>query len=570
MRPQNMRKVGNVASNQIYNPENRKPPIPVDADEVDSAMERFIRQKYINNVVRDSGKPRSPLSDEGTPPPLPPKNSSKFGFRSASSIFPLSSRSKKEAKHAAVLQHAHTFSPGQIQGHRSSQAFGASVTHVSPEDMDRKLAQLRDMGFQDAERNTTVLKGVNGSLERAIESLVRLGEGGRRSPAPPRTAPQERTVRNARSLTPLTPSSPGLGIDLQASGQNPLATPSSTSTNPFDMMPPAQPQTAQSTGSLQNNNPYSTSTNAYGNPVQQQEWFAQAFQNMNLNSPPQPLFPHHTGGSAPQPQTHFGFQHQQVPSAPVSPQAFNLMGFQNGMTYPQPGFVQQQPMGYNPFHSLPTSPVQQQPPIQQHLLVSNGQPQSGFANNPYARSPTSIASPTLGQIPEQSQPSFQNSQSLQSSPVGTNPFYSAPMPSVPQASNNPFSQPPQQYTQAPRVDKASIMALYGQPQLSPQSPVAGFQPTQTPTIHENQALQISPSQTTAPQSFQQPQGASQLTGSKNPFMNSGGGVASAPANQFAPNRNASRDSMNLGMDLAWTNGRHSPDAFASLSARHGR
>jgi hypothetical protein len=29
----------------------------------------------------------------------------------------------------------------------------------------------------------------------------------------------------------------------------------------------------------------------------------------------------------------------------------------------------------------------------------------------------------------------------------------------------------------------------------------------------------------------------------------------------------SRESMALGMEMAWNNGRHSPDAFASLSAR---
>jgi len=41
-----MKRVGNVASNRIYNPKNTRPPIPFDADEADSAMERFIRQKY--------------------------------------------------------------------------------------------------------------------------------------------------------------------------------------------------------------------------------------------------------------------------------------------------------------------------------------------------------------------------------------------------------------------------------------------------------------------------------------------------------------------------------------------
>jgi hypothetical protein len=56
-------------------------------------------------------------------------------------------------------------------------------------------------------------------------------------------------------------------------------------------------------------------------------------------------------------------------------------------------------------------------------------------------------------------------------------------------------------------------------------------------------------------------------GNNNPFMKSG--PAAVAPDPFATDRKISRESMNLGMDLAWTNGRHSPDAFASLSARHG-
>jgi hypothetical protein len=72
---------------------------------------------------------------------------------------------------------------------------------------------------------------------------------------------------------------------------------------------------------------------------------------------------------------------------------------------------------------------------------------------------------------------------------------------------------------------------------------------------------------------QQPSVPQHLSSSTNPFM------SGAPSSGVAGNPNAattsdpfaarSRESMNLGLDLAWTNGRHSPDAFASLSARHG-
>ena len=41
-----MKQQGNIESNKIYNPKNKRPDIPLDADEVDGAMERFIRKKY--------------------------------------------------------------------------------------------------------------------------------------------------------------------------------------------------------------------------------------------------------------------------------------------------------------------------------------------------------------------------------------------------------------------------------------------------------------------------------------------------------------------------------------------
>ena len=160
---QNMRKVGNVTSNNIYNPEHSKPPVPVDVDEADSAMERFIRQKYMNNTVNGTGKSKSPHIGEGTPPPLPPKNSTKFGFRSASSIFPLSSKSKKDAKTIAAAQVSRNESPRPPN--KPSKVFGATLDLDQPDELDQKMARLQDMGFQDAKRNALVLKGVNGNIE---------------------------------------------------------------------------------------------------------------------------------------------------------------------------------------------------------------------------------------------------------------------------------------------------------------------------------------------------------------------------------------------------------------------
>ncbi|KAM5369607.1 hypothetical protein ACJZ2D_008966 [Fusarium nematophilum] len=583
----NMRKVGNIASNNIYNPEHRKPPVPVDADEADSAMERFIRHKYMNNTVNGSGKPRSPNLGEGTPPPLPPKNSStKFGFRSASSIFPLSSKSKKEAKTMAAAYVARSPSPRLTN--KPSKVFGATLDLDQPDETDQKLARLRDMGFQDAKRNALVLKGVNGNLERAIEALVRLGEGSGRPSPLPTPSPREQTLRTSRSLTPLTPSSGGLGLGAGLSVPSRSATdrpttPSSASTNPFDNLGPAQPQTAQSTGSLQNKNPYGQ-TNPFGvpavqqQPQQQADPFSQAFQNMSLSpQQQQPLFPHHTGGPASQPtQQPAAYQQQIAPSAPTTPNGFLAMGFSNNMTYPQP--IQAQSTGYNPFFPNTTSPVQQQPQQVSNsiLLVNTSQPQTGY--NPFARSPTRIASPSLGQIPEQTQTSFQSPSVFQGSTVYQSP---APM-NPPETTTNPFfanvGQPATQMgQQAP--DKASIMALYNNyPQTTTQQSVSeqvqmpnsgphGVHSSQPPTIPENQPMLMPIAPVQATRSVSQP-----LSPSMNPFMsNATPKTATINTNNTTtsdPFAARSRESMNLGLDLAWSNGRHSPDAFASLSARH--
>ncbi|KAF4336252.1 GTS1-transcription factor of the Gcs1p Glo3p Sps18p family [Fusarium beomiforme] len=627
----NMRKVGNVNSNNIYNPEHRKPPVPVDADEADSAMERFIRQKYMNNTVSGTGKPKSPHIGEGTPPPLPPKNS-KFGFRSASSIFPLSSKSKKDAKTQATGQVGRTESPRPPN--KPSKVFGATLDLDQPDDMEQKLARLQDMGFQDAKRNALVLKGVNGNLERAIETLVRLGEGSGRPSPLPTPSPREQTLRTSRSLTPLTPSSGGLGLGAGLSVPSRPATdrpmtPSSASTNPFDSLGTAQPQTAQSTGSLHNRNPYGQ-TNPFDAPASQQpqptDGFSQAFQNMSL-LPQQPLFPHHTGGPAPQqaPQA-TGYQ-QVAPSAPTTPSGFSSLGFSSNMTYPQP--VQAQATGYNPFLSNTASAVQQQSQQGSNPFPQVNTNQASAGYNPFTRSPTRIASPSLGQIPEQAQSSFQNPSVYQGSTVyqspaplsppetATNPFFanvSQPvaqigqqvfgqqpvvqqMQSQPQGNHNPFTQQqsgqqfygqqpqmlqqqPQQFYQPQRPDKASIMALFNNyPQTTQQQPSTdsaqppyqiqqASQYSKQPTIPEKQTMQapMAPVQ----QQHRVPQSVSS---SRNPFM------SGAPSSGAVTNTNVgttsepfaarSRESMNLGLDLAWTNGRHSPDAFASLSARHG-
>ncbi|KAF4511862.1 hypothetical protein G6O67_001068 [Ophiocordyceps sinensis] len=572
----NMRKVGNVVSNQVYNPSNKRAPVPIDADEADMAMERFIRHKYVNNVPNELGKPRSPRSDEGTPPPLPPKNSTKFGFRSASSIFPLSSRAKREAKMAAVMS-ARSSAPSGLTN-KPSKVFGATVDFDGPDEVDKKLARLRDMGFLDDQRNAIVLKGVNGSVDRAVEALVRLGEGGLPGPI---TSPREHALRTSRSLTPLTkPAGSPVGLSVPQNGaqERPTtASTSSTSNNPFDMMAAAQPQTAQSTGSLQHMNPYNInwadlSTNPFGRPTHQQIDLGQAFQGLAVSVPQQSLFPHRTGdvgapGHQPQPP----LQQYLSPSAPTSPYYHHqLVNFQSSMTYPQP-----QPANYNnnPFLTQLSSPAQALGP-QQNLSVGTSPIQGGLANNPFARSPVRIASPALGQIPEQGQSNF-GTASPQPMPSNSNPFLVNPtqilsqqmgQQPVGQAAWDPQSAYYQQQSEfQQRQDKASIMALYNRPYQAPPQPMAAGSslPAQAPSIPATQAvynaLPAHSSATGQSRSVSQP-----LPGSTNPFMTSG--ATAAAAGPLSSTRHIDRDSMI--MDMAWTNGRHSPDAFASLSARH--
>lgn len=586
-----MRKVGNAVSNKLYNPDGKKPPVPIDIDEADSAMERFIRSKYISRSLTAGKRHAGARDSDDNPPPLPPKPPSRFGIRAASSIFPLGSKSKKaSAQEPASPRDSQPQPPLRNQ---SSQVFGVSVERerADGDDTEGKLARLRDMGFMDDQRNAMVLKGVGGNLERAIEALVRLGEGGGRGPtllAPTRAS----TMPLTRSLTP--------GANVEASRTRPI---SPASTNPFDMLDtpqPPQPLSSQSTGTLQNKNPY-LSTNPFGAPQQAPSALDLAFQNMSLAPPSQPLFPHHTGGLALQQDSQALYQQQMTGplTAPLPPatqnyasQGYSGMAVNGSQTYPQP--TQPNMANYNPFYSAQP----QQPPQQQPLSVNTAQFGGNPGSNPFTRSPTRIQSPTLSQIPEQTQQNFY-AQPVQ--PQTSNPFFNQMNPAasqypgqmqMPQQMPQQMGLAPQmtgymQQQQQPRPDKASIMALYNYPQPTPtQAPFQtqdGGQTAPAPTPNALFPSQTFPQQPQQQQQHQQPQQpvqhqqhptpVSPAAMSKNPFMNAGAGAGAAPQPaqlvEAAPKHNVSRDSM-MAVGLEWSNGRHSPDAFASLSARDTR
>ena len=579
---QNMKRVGNVASNRIYNPQNTRPPVPFDADEADSAMERFIRHKYQERaasvpVRHNTGSTNS----DDQPPPLPPKTGSRFGFRSASSIFPLSSKSRRQAAAAQREFEAGARSPSPDRRNKPSKVFGTSVGSDDPQDLDMKLAQLREMGFRDEKRNITVLKGLKGNLEKSVETLVRLGEGSNPGGLKPDSGPSSRTR---------TPVSASAGLTINRTRERELP---KISGNPFDALDspasPLQPQSSQSTGSLQpkqmGNNPYQQpSSNPFGlMPSQSQYSLNQAFQNMAVSSS-QPLFPNHTGGFPAQLQSQVPqlYQQSMTPPVPSMPQQhYPPVIYENPAQQPQ--------QNYNPFmqqqqHIPPIDTTFPSNPYGQHFSAPAAQTRN-FFNSPVEQSPMqqqgqqsfyNSLQPQAQQTPiQQSNPFFQNSQQHMpqqepQQPQQTYDFQAQQQAQFQQQRQQTFPLMPQQ---TGRADKRSILDLYNYPQLAP-----------TP-LHQQQnqsEMQNTPMAPNAQQQQLQQQGsvpnpvATPMAGSRNPFMNTWGSGVQSPAGsgmgQYMPAQNGARHVSQESMSVdtgGWT-GRHSPDAWGTISSRSVR
>ena len=605
---QGMKRNGNIASNRTYNPQNKKPQIPLDVDEVDSALERFIRQKYDQQsfssnaprpaVRHDTGSTRS--SDD-QPPPLPPKPGKRFGFglRSVSSVLPLSRSNRTTPATSPDGSTGYGAPPSPIRVNKQSRVFGASVGDTNGQDMDAKLGTLRDMGFSDDRKNASILKGLGGNLERTIEALVRLGESSAPS-SRSRTPAQPRNVAVSQPLpsVPVTqapartngahPVSNGSAFASQISfpGQSSIQGASTSQEQSDRSFSPAPSQASDM--SFHSTNPfqpraYNPFESTHG-PQSANYLPAKAFENMFVS---QPLFPNATGGY-PQPQPHVQdprIQHSMTPPVPQIPQQ-HLQSNQ----YAQQA---QLPMGdYNPFmqasqlnHPTPTDPYAA--PVQQQNNGSSFNPFMNFQE-------TMIQSP----ISEHPQPSiyqqqvpqsfFQQHQQPQQPPQSLAPQQpNGSMTQQPQTypGNSHYQQPQQQYAQLPpaplqpqptgRVDKSSIMALYNYPQ---------FAPPPLNNISEDGVIQPSPSneapgpQYPAEVQPRQPQRsvtmpAQMASGSRNPFQCA---VSADPDTSMAPviavngsgsNRHVSQESVDIG---GFQSGRHSPDAFANLSARYVR
>lgn len=581
-----MKRNGNVNTNRTFNPQNTKPPIPLDVDEVDAVLERFIRQKYDQQlfsggrtraaVRNDTGSTRS---SEGEPPPLPPKPGKRFGLglRSASSALPLQRSLPASPPHSPPGTNGFGGPPSPIRVNKQSRVFGASVGGGGGE-MEVKLTQLRDMGFNDERRNLSVLKGLGGNLERTIESLVRLGEGSTpasrsRTPNPPRNI----AVSQPLPSPPSSQSASAVnGISFASNGSLSQTSTGNQAQSTVQAMDPPKIQPTRNFTSPNPFQPQSQSYNPFDNSTQQATNIPleNAFQGMQLSQ--QPLFPNATGGypSQPQPQE-LRFQ-TMTPPVPQMPQQYA----QNNP------YSQQNPVtnhNYNPFYQAAPQPATASlnpyalnSQTQSNQTAHNSYQQSLMTQtfgNGYGTDSSQTYSPQQGSFQQQSlqQQQQQQQQFQQSHPPQPQPFQTHPIPShsfTDPAQDTMYAQFQQSQPQpllgqrTGRIDKTSILDLYNYPQLAPPPlPID----TNSTSAMESTNPNVPPGMKPAQRSTTMPLHLS--TGTKNPFQ-------SAPTNPSAANgispggyRHASQESVDVG---GYQNGRHSPDAFASLSARFVR
>lgn len=513
-------------------------------------MERFIRQKYehrtlSNGVSKTASQQRtgSTTSVEDEPPPLPPKPASRFGFslRASSSTFPMSKSDKSTSRASPNLRISRNErSPPRVN--KASRIMGATVG-AGADSFESKLRTLHDMGFQDGKRNLQVLKGLNGSLEKSIETLIRLGESSTATPTPGAlplpSEPQGSDIAVARSrASPVAESS---------NPNNPFFTSSNSQQRQASILPPTSqvptvpmqyPRAASASNPF---NPYTGSVVLSSTPPP----LEQSFQHLQITQ--SQLFPNNTGGFAPpvhNPHYNPFFQvSNSQPPEPANPQLHSQTFLQQ-----QEQQMRSVPQGHalNPFPQIPRA---------------QDSPSLSFLNMPSGRD--NIHAQFHEQQPVHSQ-GHQGQQHLQSQQI--QPYQQSW--SQPQQQQYAHQQSPQPtpFTphQAPRYDKASILALYDSPHLAP---------TRTTT------LAADPSSPAANPSGE-PHGAKRRSatapvgpngGSLNPFLSSTAAPTSGPTADTVYTQGSgimghgTRDSLDL---FALQNGRHSPDAFASLSARY--
>ncbi|EXJ81396.1 hypothetical protein A1O3_07687 [Capronia epimyces CBS 606.96] len=673
---ESMKRNGNIAVNKVYNPKNKKPDMPLDIDEVDSAMERFIRKKYQEKSLSD-GKPEPPQRDEispatysrqeeqeSPPPPLPPKKGRFFGFglRASSSAYTLSKHDKKKLPKEPRVDSAF---PISTDDYDSMSRMADARFDMTEAELQQKLNALRDMGFTDTGRNTSLLRRLGGNVERTIERLVQEGQrdtttssAGRR-PNPTTNADSSRDSTAASAPATRAPAS-------SEPSYNPFTHMTGEQTVGLSISKPQQP--ANSPAQVYHStNPFGPATH-----TQTETGLEQSLQSMQLAHP---LFPHSTGGypSQPPPLQDPRLQYSVTPPVPsthfqqgyvASPAAISM----NTNPFFQSTSGPPQSTSNNPF--LPqTAPASGPVSSSTHPLVSYQSVQAGppappqqrqsslpitLTSNPFGLPPGPASSQT---IQERTAPQFQMQDPF--GPVRQNPFETqqthnpfltqqmqpqqqqvapsqSPQPPAsgpgfpsfqygqaqtqpqPQQQNPQFQQQAmfqQQFNQQPqtlspqhtgRYDKNTILALYNYPQFAPK-PLASIpepgpetvgsaqpssqqhtSPMQSGDVHF-QPNPISPAKRSAtmPASISNMHSAGGV-GSRNPFLTNtasttanfnlsanpsspgfagGSGTSPARAQGGAARHHASADSVSISN---LESGRHSPDAFASLSARSVR
>ena len=625
-----MKSTGNVVSNQAYNPKNVRAEIPIDVDEVDGVLERYIRQKYELRAFSGGnagGASRPPAVKQYTgststgslgddPPPLPPKPGKKFGFslRSASSSF-AGGRRKPDVFTPPLSPtynaHERAGEPPNLKSSKPSQIFGMRITSVN-NNFDQKLGTLRDMGFTDTKLNAEVLKSTNGVLDKAVDILAQMAEEG--------MIQSSAETSLGRALTPVSMSSSafnGISVEKRRQPEKKTLDPwealdeppqrSATVPLPQTEFPPRSASAALPTG---NWNPFLSQA-----PAQQP--LEQSFQNLQVSqqAPVQQ--------QVAQPQLQYQNNPWQQPSNPWGGQQMAqqpTIDSTYGQQYPQQQQQQQQQQLLspqqtgNPFlrtsrsqvftpsnpWAQPIAPQSQSPPAQKASnpfgMSWSQQPQAPtqppfMQQQPVVQSPAAIygqqddffSAPQQAPAQQQQQrympqaniPQQQNTQTF--SPAATqNPFWQTQM--APQQTGMPQQQmqqqqqiapqqtgmPPQQFApqqqyqpNPPRSDKSSILALYNYPQLAPPRPLQSLPEDSVPTG-------IQPAAPQQPQ-MQAPQRSATMpiSGNMNPFTQQ-----QTPAVNGNTPRHVSHESKDF-QGFAGS-GRHSPDAFAGLSARYVR
>ncbi|GAB7337609.1 hypothetical protein MBLNU457_g2910t2 [Dothideomycetes sp. NU457] len=507
-----MKLMGNTRSNNLFNPRDVKPSLPIDAEEAEVAMEKFIRQKYERREFMPGGRRQpvpqhtggtsrseSPIEDHG--PPLPPKPGKKFSLRSVSMPF---RREKAADKFTPPLSPAYTGSDDRQSGSRANKQSRVLGSNIGNQDdnFDGKLATLREMGFKDARRNSEMLKNNNGDLDRTVGELVRQGENSKPS---------------SRALTPVSAASPSMnGISVEK--RRPAESSKNTNLNPWDALDQEQPPQRAVTMPVTQSQPMVQPQPVYNPFIQQAQRMQQpqqtglqnAFSNMQIsqNVPPSQNInnasnPFYYDGSQ-QMQQAQSFQQQQIP---VDSQYASMTGSANQTSNPFLRNVQSQTFQQS-------NPWQQQPDTQYSQVSSNPwmqhQQQQQQQQQPFAQTPQPQT--TSGY---QTQQDFFASQQPMAQPQQTNgnPFYSAQPQLQATGPSNPWDQgqsQPQQQQQQYQQASVHQQPQQAQQQQYQQAPAQQQQqqyqqamPMQQPPYQGQQ--QNSQAQYQQPQQQQQPQ-----------------------------------------------------------------